>query len=73
MSRKFVTARLTADSSEMESVRTLFSSVPAFEPANGGPDDAEFVGALELAIDVATCESFPDPHFTARQQYTVKR
>ncbi|MBF0304999.1 MAG: hypothetical protein HQL41_05050 [Alphaproteobacteria bacterium] len=72
MDRKFVTARLRVDSKEMDEVRTLFSVVPALEPANGGPDDDEFVEAMEQAIDISIENAFPDPHFTARRQYDVK-
>lgn len=73
MERAYVTAFLEDDSPEMEEIRGLFATIPVHEPANGGPDDDGFLGAMQSAINTDSRGAFPSPYFTSKQQYSVKK
>lgn len=73
MSRTFVTSRLEDGTPEMDSIRDLFEKIPEIEPANGGPNDDEFISAMELSAKSELSMPFPDPYFTAQSKYDSKR
>lgn len=74
MPRTFVTGPISADDAAAEEMKSLIGVIPRVEPANGGPDDDDFLDAMEAVVsdDRFQITGFPDPTFTARAQYRVK-